>query len=104
MLENELLSLERCKKECQIAKVKLILNLKREEAARKLLAREHEVIMKWTDYANVSEHIRNVQRKVNFLDENHADILSVDSESNDNASMDKIIHQLIKSRRMRIIH
>ena len=31
LLENELLTLEKCKKECQIAKDELILSLKREE-------------------------------------------------------------------------
>ena len=40
LLENELLSLEKCKKECHIANDELILSLKREEALRKLLARE----------------------------------------------------------------
>ena len=40
MLENELLSLERCKKECQIVMDKLILSLKRKEAVRKLLDRD----------------------------------------------------------------
>ena len=34
--------------------------------------------------------LQNVQGKVNFLDEDHADVLSVDSEStHDNALMDK---------------
>ena len=35
LLENELLTLEKCKKECQIAKDELILTLKREEIAKK---------------------------------------------------------------------
>ena len=74
LLENELLSLEKCKKECQIAKDELILSLKREEVVRKLLAREHEVISKWTNSANVSQHIREIQGKTNFLDPDHVDI------------------------------
>ena len=90
MLENELLSLERCKREFHIAKDELILSLKREESVNKLLTKEHEIISKWTESAKVSEHIRNVQGKINFLDEDHVDVPSVDSESNDdNASMDK---------------
>ena len=36
LLENELFSLEKCKKECQIAKDDIILSLKREEFVRKL--------------------------------------------------------------------
>ena len=63
--------------------------MKREEAVRKLLAREHEVIRKWNESANVSEQIKNVQGKVNFLNEDHFDVLGVDFESTDNASMDK---------------
>ena len=54
LLENELLLLEKCKKECQIAKDELILSLKREEVVRKFLVREQEVISKWTNSANVS--------------------------------------------------
>ena len=46
MLESELFTLEKCKKECQIAKDELITSLKREESVKKLLAKEHEVISK----------------------------------------------------------
>ena len=38
LLENELLTLEKCKKKCQIAKDELILSLKREETTKKHLA------------------------------------------------------------------
>ena len=60
LLENELLTLEKCKKECQIAKDELILSLKREETTKKHLAKEQEVIIKWTESSKVSEQIRNV--------------------------------------------
>ena len=39
LLENELLTLEKCKKKCQIAKDELIICLKREEIAKKHLAK-----------------------------------------------------------------
>ena len=39
LLENELLTLEKCKKVCQIAKDELLLILKREETAKKHLAK-----------------------------------------------------------------
>ena len=45
--------------------------------------------MEWKDSAKVSELIRNIQGNVNFLDEDHVDVMSVDSESTDNASMDR---------------
>ena len=55
-----------------------------------MLSKEHEVINKWTESTRVSQQIREVQGKVNFLDKDHVDVLRVDSESNDdNASMDK---------------
>ena len=74
LLENELLTLEKCKKECQIAKDELILSLKREETAKKHLAKEQEVISKWTESAKVSEQIRNVQGKTNFLGPDCVDV------------------------------
>ena len=74
LLENELLTLEKCKNECQIAKDELILSLKREEIAKKHLAKEKEFISKWTESAKVSEQIRNVQGKTNFLDPDHVDV------------------------------
>ena len=89
LLENELLSLEKCKKECKITKDELILSLKTEEVVWKLLYREYEVIGKWTNSANVLQHIREIQGKNNFLDPDHIDIQSVDSESTDVSSMDK---------------
>ena len=46
VLEKELLTLEKCKKECQITKEELILSLKREETSKKHLAKELEVISK----------------------------------------------------------
>ena len=88
LLENELLTLEKCKKECQIAKDELILSLKREETAKKHLAKELEVISKWTESAKVSEQIRNVQGKTNLLDPDSVDIQSVPSESTDDSSTD----------------
>ena len=88
LLENELLTLEKCKKECQIAKDELILSLKREETTKKHLAKEQEIINKWTESAKVSEQIRSVQGKTNFLDPDHVDIQSVASESTDDSSMD----------------
>ena len=66
MLESELLTLEKCKKECQIAKDELITSLKREESVKKLLAKEQEVINKWTKSAKVSYQIREVQGKDEF--------------------------------------
>ena len=45
-LEKELLTLEKCKKECQVAKEELISSLKREETAKKHLAKELEIISK----------------------------------------------------------
>ena len=88
LLEKELLTLEKCKKECQIAKEELILRLKREEIAKKHLAKELEVISKWTESAKVSEQIRNIQGKTNFLDPDHVDIQSASSESTDDLSTD----------------
>ena len=88
LLENELLTLEKCKKECQIAKDELILSLKREETAKKHLAKEQEIISKWTESAKVSEQIRSVQGKTNFLDPNYVDVQSVASESTDDSSTD----------------
>ena len=88
LLENELLSLEKCKKECQITKDELILSLKREEAVRKVLAREQEVISKWTNSVNVTQHIREIQGKTDFLDPDHVDNQSIDSESTDVSSID----------------
>ena len=88
LLENELLSLEKCKKECQIDKDELILSLNREEVVQKFLAREQGVICKWTNFANVSQHIREIQGNINFLDPGHVDIQSVHSESTDVSSMD----------------
>ena len=46
LLEKELLTLEKCKKECQVAKEESISNLKREETTKKHLAKELEVISK----------------------------------------------------------
>ena len=63
-----MLTLEKCKKECQIAKDELILSLKGEETTKKHLDKELEVISKWTESAKVSEQIRNFQGKTNFLD------------------------------------
>ena len=40
LLENELLTLEKCKKECQIANDELILCLKRKETTKKHLDKE----------------------------------------------------------------
>ena len=88
LLETELLTLEKCKKECQIAKDELILSLKREETAKKHLAKELEVISKWTESSKVSEQIRNVQGKTNFLDPDYVDVQSTPSESTDDSSMD----------------
>ena len=65
----------------------LILSLKREETTKKHLAKELEVIRKWTESAKVSEHIRNIQGKTNFLDPDHVDIQSASSESTDDLSM-----------------
>ena len=64
LLENELLTLEKCKKECQIAKDELILILKREEAEKKHLAKEQEIISKWTESAKVFEQIRMFKEKL----------------------------------------
>ena len=89
MLENELLSLEKCKKELHIAKDELILTIKKEEAVRNLLAREQEVISKWTNSANVSQYIREVQGKTNLFDHDHIDIQSVNFESTNDSLMDK---------------
>ena len=89
LLENELLTLEKCKKECQIVKDELIISFKREEPAKKNLAKEQEIISKWTESAKVSEQIRCVQGKTNFLDPDYVDIHSVASESIDDSSMDK---------------
>ena len=88
LLENELLTLEKCKKECQIAKDELILSLKREETTKKHLAKELEVISKWTKSAKVSEQIIKVQGKTNFLDPDCVDVQSASSESTDDSSMD----------------
>ena len=55
LLENDLLTLEKCEKECQIAKDEFILSLKREETSKKHLAKELEVIKKWIEYTKVSE-------------------------------------------------
>ena len=84
----QLLTLEKCKKECQIAKDELILSLKREETTKKHLAKELEVIRKWTKSAKVYKQIRNVQVKTNFLDPDFVDIQSVPSESTDDSSTD----------------
>ena len=86
LLENELLTLEKCKKECQIAKDELILCLKREETSKQHLAKELEVISKWTESAKVSEQIRNVQGKTNFLDPDFVDVQSTPYESTDDSS------------------
>ena len=88
LLENELLTLEKCKKECHIAKDELLLYLKREETTKKHLAKEQEIISKWTESTKVSEQIRSVQGKTNFLDPNFVDVQSVASESTDDSSMD----------------
>ena len=88
LLEKELLTLEKCKKKCQIAKEELILSLKIEETSKKHLAKELEVISKWTESAKVSEQIKNVQEKTNFLDPEHVDIQSASSESTDDLSTD----------------
>ena len=88
LLQNELLTLEKCKKECQIAKDELILSLKGEETAKKQLDKELEVISKWTESAKVSEQIKNVQGKNNFLDPDSVDIQSIPSKSTDDSSMD----------------
>ena len=88
LLENELLTLEKFKKECQITKDELILSLKREETAKKHLAKELEVISKWTESAKVSEQIIKVQGKTNFLDPECVDVQSASSESTDNSSKD----------------
>ena len=88
LLENELFTLEKCKKECQIAKDELILRLKREETSKKHLDKEFEVISKWTKSAKVSEQIKNVQGKSNFLDHDSVDIQSAPSESTDDSSTD----------------
>ena len=55
LLENEIVTLEKCKKECQIDKDELILSLKREGTTKKHLAKELEVISKWNKSAKVSE-------------------------------------------------
>ena len=83
-----MLTPEKCKKECQLTKDELIINLKREETAKKNLAKELEVISKWIESAKVSEQIRNVQGKTNLLDLDHVDIQSVHSESTDDSSTD----------------
>ena len=87
-LKKELLTLKKCKKECQIAKDELILSLKREETTKKHLAKELDIISKLTKSTKVSEHIRNVQGKTNFLDPDHDDIQSVHSELTDDSSTD----------------
>ena len=88
LLENVLLTLEKCKKECQIAKDKLILSLKREETEKKHLDKELEVISKWTESAKMSEQISNMQGKTNFIDPASVDIQSVPSESTNDSSTD----------------
>ena len=62
--------------------------MKREEIAKKHLAKELEVISKWTESAKVSEQIRSVQGKTNFLDPDHVDVQSASSESTDDSSTD----------------
>ena len=64
----------------------LILSLKREVTSKKHLAKEIEVISKWTESAKVSEQIRNVQGKTYFLDPDFVDIQSTPSESTDDSS------------------
>ena len=107
--ENELLTLEKYIKECQIAKDELILTLKREETYKKHLAKELEVISKWTESAIVYEQIKNVQGKTNFLDPDSIDVQSTPTESTDYSSthMDypstskrvmHVKHQLMKSK------
>ena len=75
-------------KKCQVAKEELISSLKREETSKKHLAKELEVISKWIESAKVSEHIRSVQGKTNFLDPDHVDIQSASSESTNDSSTD----------------
>ena len=87
LLYNELLTLENCKKECQIANDELIFILKREEAVKKHLAKEQEIISKWTESAKVSEQIRSFQGKTNLLDPDCVDVQSVASESTEDSSM-----------------
>ena len=60
--------------------------MKREETAKKHLAKEIKVISKWTESAKVSEQIRSVQGKTNFLDPDHVDVQSASSESTDASS------------------
>ena len=74
LLEKELVTLEKCKKEYQVANEELILSLKREETAKKHFVKELEVISKWTESAKVSQHIINIQGNTNFLDPDHVDI------------------------------
>ena len=95
-----MLTFENCKKEWQIANDELILSLKREETTKKHLAKELEVISKWTESAKVSEQIRIVQGKTNFLDPNSIDIHSVPSESTDDSSTNMVIHRQVKGRWM----
>ena len=88
LLENERLTLKKCKKECQIATDELILSLKREETTKKHLSKELKVIRKWTESTKVSEQIRIVQGKPNFLGLDSVDVQSTPSESTDDSSMD----------------
>ena len=47
-LESELLQLEKMKKDCKIARDKIVVVLKREEILKKKLEREQEIIERWT--------------------------------------------------------
>ena len=89
LLENELLTLEKCKKECQIAKDELILSLKREEAGlRSIWIKNKKLLANGLKSEKVSEQIRSVQGKTNFLDPDYVDVQSVASESTNNSSTD----------------
>ena len=64
LLENELLTLKKYKKECQIAKDELILCLKMEETTKKHLDKELEVIRKWTESAKVLSRSEMLKEKL----------------------------------------
>ena len=82
------LHLKSVKRNVKQSKDELILCLKREETSKKHLAKEQKFISKWTESAKVSEQIRNIQGKTNFLDTDYVDVQSVPPESTDDSSTD----------------